>query len=242
MAVRICSVAEGSKAQRAGAREGDVLISIGGNEIRDVLDYQFFISESRVVMTLKRGDRVFHLAMSKDQYEDIGLEFGTYLIDNKKRCKNRCIFCFIDQNPPGMRESIYFKDDDDRLSFLYGNYITLTNLTDEDIERIVMMKISPINISVHTTNPELRASMMGNRSAGSALSRLYRLCSGNIKINTQLVLCPGINDGEELRRTLGDLGGLYPCIGSIACVPVGLTGTGKAYTSFAPSQSGRRPT
>lgn len=212
-----------SIAQRHGIKSGDVLLKIDDEAINDVLDYRFYMTAKRLTLSLSRDGAPYSVAIKKDEYDDLGLDFETYLMDKQRSCRNSCIFCFIDQNPKGMRESIYFKDDDDRLSFLFGNYITLTNLTDHDVERILRMHISPINISVHTTDPELRVRMMGNRFAGSALQRLYRLCEGHIKINTQLVLCPGYNDGAALERTLSDLEPLVPTIQSIACVPVGLT-------------------
>jgi putative radical SAM enzyme (TIGR03279 family) len=161
--------------------------------------------------------------LRKPRYSFLGLEFETYLMDKQRRCRNNCMFCFIDQMPPGMRESLYLKDDDNRLSFLFGNYITLTNLSQEEVDRIVEMHISPINISVHTTNPELRVKMMGNRFAGKSLDFLYQLAERGTELNGQLVLCPGVNDGDELRRTLRDLKALYPSMQSIAAVPVGLT-------------------
>jgi len=161
--------------------------------------------------------------MAKDEYDDIGLEFGTPLMDKKHRCENGCIFCFIDQNPTGMRETVYFKDDDSRLSFLHGNYITLTNLHDADIDRILEMHISPVNVSVHSTNPELRVKMMKNRRAGEVLSYLKRLADGGITLRGQIVLCRGINDGDELTRTMRDLSAYYPAMDSVSIVPAGLT-------------------
>lgn len=224
MPVTIKSVADDSLAARKGIRPQDVLVSINGNDISDVLDYQFYIAETCLKIVILRGDSVYlALKFQKEQYEDIGLEFATYLMDEQRSCTNNCIFCFVDQMPPNMRKSLYFKDDDARLSFLFGNYITLTNLKQSEIDRIIRMKISPINISVHTTNPQLRCQMMNNRFAGEKLEYVRQLSQAGIAINCQLVLCPGINDGEELSRTLNDLGGLYPNILSIACVPVGLT-------------------
>lgn len=224
MAVVIQSVAEGSLAARRGIRPNDRLLSINGNEITDVLDYQFYIAETCLKVLIQRGDSAYlALKLKKEQYEDIGLEFETYLMDEQRSCTNNCIFCFVDQMPPNMRKSLYFKDDDARLSFLFGNYITLTNLKQSEIDRIIKMKISPVNISVHTTNPELRCEMMKNRFAGEKLDYVRQLSQAGITINCQLVLCPGINDGEELSRTLRDLGELYPNIQSVACVPVGLT-------------------
>lgn len=224
MAVTIKTVLPGSLCWKKGIRAGDQLISINGNSVIDVLDYQFYITESVLQLTVRQDDRRYLMVkIRKEQYEDIGLEFETYLMDKQRSCTNNCIFCFVDQMPPNMRESLYFKDDDARLSFLFGNYITLTNLKQEEIDRIIRMKISPINISVHTTNPELRCEMMHNRFAGEKLSYIRQLADAGITVNCQLVMCPGINDGEELKRTLYDLGELYPGVQSIACVPVGLT-------------------
>lgn len=223
MAVTIRSVCEGSVAARRGIQAGDVLCKVNGNEIIDVLDYQFYIAESTLKILLRRGNVHLALKVRKPQYEDLGLEFDSYLMDKQRSCTNACVFCFVDQMPPDMRESLYFKDDDARLSFLMGNYITLTNLKPEEIERIIKMRISPINVSVHTMNPELRCSMMKNRFAGERLSYLKQLSDGGIDLNCQLVLCPGLNDGAELTRSLEELGALYPQVRSIACVPVGLT-------------------
>lgn len=224
MSVYINNVVKNSVADKSGIKAKDVLLSINGNEIIDVLDYQFYITETTLKVVIKRDEHKYLvLKLKKQQYEDLGLEFETYLMDKQRSCTNDCIFCFVHQMPPGMRESLYFKDDDARLSFLFGNYITLTNLKQEEIDRIIKMKISPINISVHTTNPELRSKMMKNRFAGEKLDYVKQLSDAGIDINCQLVLCPGINDGKELERTLNDLGSLYPNILSVACVPVGLT-------------------
>ncbi len=223
MPVKIKEVVSGSLAKKHGITPADTLISINGNDIIDVLDYRFYLSETTVELVLSDAlSQVRTVSIKKPEYDDIGLEFETYLMDNQKFCKNKCVFCFVDQNPPGMREPIYFKDDDDRLGFLFGNYITLTNTTDREIERIIAMKLSPVNISVHTTNPELRVELMGNRTSGTALSRLFRLGEAGIAINAQLVLCPNLNDGDELANTFRDLAKI-PSIQSIACVPVGLT-------------------
>jgi len=200
------------------------LISLNDHEIIDVLDYRFYETNAQLQIKLadsKGQTRV--ISMSKRQYQAIGLQFNTYLMDKQRSCCCKCIFCFIDQMPKGMRESLYFKDDDSRLSFLFGNYVTLTNLKENDIQRIIDMKISPINISVHTTNPELRVKMMGNRFAGKTLEILPRFAEAGIQMNTQLVLCPGINDGAELERSLTDLGKLAPAMQSISLVPVGIT-------------------
>ena len=222
MAVAISSIELGSPAHKAGILENSKLISINHNEIFDVLDYRFYQNEKRLKLKIENNGKVKTYRIKKDEYEELGLVFDTYLMDEQRSCKNKCIFCFIDQLPSGMRKSLYFKDDDSRLSFLFGNYITLTNITEHEIERIIKLHISPINISVHTTNPELRCKMMNNRFAGDAISVLHRLASAGIAINCQLVLCPGYNDGKELRRSLIDLTNL-PTVQSIAAVPVGLT-------------------
>ena len=221
--VKITGVAPRSRAARRGARIGDELVSINGNEIRDVLDYRFYLAEQVVEIELLRGGKTKRIKIKKDTYDDIGLEFETPLMDKKQTCRNGCIFCFIDQNPDGMRESIYFKDDDSRLSFLHGNYITLTNMTERDVERIVKMRFSPINISVHTTNPELRVKMMKNKRAGEVLSYLDRFAEAGLSMCGQIVLCRGVNDGEELMRSMRDLERYYPNMGSVSIVPAGLT-------------------
>lgn len=223
MAVIIRAVAADSPAARAGIPAESKLLSINRHEIFDVLDFRFYQNETRLKLKVEVAGKVKTYRIRKEEYEELGLGFDTYLMDEQRSCKNNCIFCFIDQMPKGMRESLYFKDDDSRLSFLFGNYITLTNITEHEIERIIKLHISPINISVHTTNPELRCQMMHNRFAGEALSVLYRLAEAGIDINCQLVLCPGYNDGEELRRSLSDLLAL-DSVRSIAAVPVGLTG------------------
>lgn len=221
LAVKINGVKPFSKCWFHGVRAGDRLLDVDGNEIEDILDYDFYMSFLPVKMTFGRKDgKTVSFTVNS---ENTGLIFNTYLMDEQRQCKNKCIFCFIDQMPKGMRESLYFKDDDSRLSFLFGNYITLTNITEHEIDRIISMHISPINISVHTMNPELRVKMMNNRFAGERLSVIKRLADAGIKINTQLVLCPGINDGDELRYSIEELAKLYPSVQSIACVPVGLT-------------------
>ena len=223
MAVTIRGVESGSPAARAKIRAGEELLAINGQEIVDVLDYRFYMMDKRLELTLRSGAGERKVSVKKGEYEELGLTFDTYLMDRERSCRNQCIFCFIDQMPPGMRETLYFKDDDARLSFLYGNYITLTNLTEHDIERTIRMKISPVNISVHTTNPELRCKMMNNRFAGESLSILRRLADGGIAMNAQLVLCPGINDGAELERSMRDLAEYLPALRTVSCVPVGLT-------------------
>ena len=222
--VKIESVEKNSIAEKKGIKQGETLISINKNDITDILDYRFYCTEKKIKLVIEnQNGKRRTVKIKKEEYDDIGLSFETYLMDKQRSCRNGCIFCFIDQMPPNMRETLYFKDDDARLSFLFGNYITLTNVTDEEIDRIIKMHISPINISVHTTNPELRCKMMKNRFAGEALRHMYRLCENGIKINCQLVLVPNYNDGEELRKTLLDLEKLYPNVESVAAVPVGLT-------------------
>ncbi len=224
MAVRITAVQPDSPAARAGIGAGDRLESINGREIVDVLDYRFFVPDEKLRLTvLTAAGRRRHVRIRKEEYEDIGLEFDTYLMDPPHACRNGCIFCFIDQLPAGMRDTLYFKDDDSRLSFLLGNYITLTNLTDREIDRIEEMHISPVKVSVHTTDPELRCRMMHNRFAGERLQLLERFAAAGIELHCQLVLCPGWNDGEALERSLRDLARLAPAVRSVAAVPVGLT-------------------
>lgn len=222
MAAKITGVINNSPAAGCRIRAGDELVSINGCEISDVLDYMYLASESTLRLILKRGGKYLAYKVTKGEYDDLGLEFNTFLMDDKQSCRNKCVFCFIDQMPPGMRSTLYFKDDDARLSFLQGNYVTLTNLSEKDIDRIIRMKLS-INVSVHTTDPELRCKMMNNRFAGQKLDYLKRMADNGISMNCQIVLCPGLNDGEELKKTLADLGALMPNISSIAVVPVGLT-------------------
>jgi putative radical SAM enzyme (TIGR03279 family) len=220
--VKINSVDKGSPAERAGILAGDFLAGISGNPVKDVLDYMFYAAEETVELEIVRSGEKLNFHIEKGEYDDLGLQFETFLMDSKQSCRNKCVFCFIDQMPPGMRETLYFKDDDARLSFLQGNYVTLTNLEQSDIDRIIKMKLN-INVSVHTTNPELRCKMMHNRFAGEKLKYIRQLADGGIKLNCQIVCCPGLNDGDELRRSLRDLGELMPNITSMAVVPVGLT-------------------
>lgn len=221
--VEIYGVEQGSAADLAGLCRGDYLISINGHEINDVLDYRFYLTEEKVTLTIHRGPELFEVAIDKEEYDDIGLEFRTFLMDDKRTCRNKCVFCFIDQLPPGMRESLYFKDDDSRMSFIMGNYITLTNLSENDIERILLMRTSPLNISVHTTDPALRVEMLNNKHAGNVLELMRRFASANIKMNCQIVLCKGLNDGAALDRTMADLESLWPAVQSVSVVPAGLT-------------------
>lgn len=222
MAVEIKSVIKNSPVSRSDIKSGDILVSVNGHEIADVLDYMYYSAEIHTELVIERNGIQHEFSIIKSEYDDLGLEFETFLMDKKQSCCNKCIFCFIDQMPPNMRETLYFKDDDARLSFLQGNYVTLTNLNQKDIDRIIQMKLS-INVSVHTTNPELRCMMMNNRFAGEKLDYLRQFAEAGISMNCQIVLCPGINDGKELERTLTDLGNLMPNIQSVAVVPVGLT-------------------
>jgi len=216
-------VEPGSYAEEAGIESGDRLLLINGHDFRDILEYRYLISEYEVELeVLKKNGDIEKIYIEND-YEDLGIEFTNALIDSAQSCRNKCIFCFIDQLPPGMRETVYFKDDDTRLSFLQGNYVTLTNLNDDDISRLIAMHVSPINISVHTTNPELRVKMLNNKNAGNIFSVMKRFAENNMYMNCQIVLCRGYNDGEELKRTISDLASLYPYVESVSVVPVGLT-------------------
>lgn len=225
MSVVITQVEKKSLCDKHGVSSRHTLISINDHEIADILDYQFYACEKKLELKLQNEKgKIYSIRLKKkDEYDDIGLGFQTYLMDKKHSCKNKCIFCFVDQLPKGMRESLYFKDDDERLSFFFGNYITLTNLSQRDVERIIEMHISPVKISVHTMNPDLRVTMMKNKNAGESLKIIKILADAGIELNTQLVLCPGINDGEELKYTLSELAKLYPSVKSIAAVPLGLT-------------------
>ena len=220
----IRSVDPRSPAHRAGIRVGETLTHINGHQILDVLDYKFYSYDPRLEVTLREADGSERtLRIRKDEGEDLGLEFETYLMDRARSCANNCIFCFVDQMPPGMRPSLYFKDDDARLSFLMGNYLTLTNLSQREIQRICDLRISPINISVHTTDPLLREQMLKHRRAGEVMDIMARFAQSHITMNCQIVSCPGINDGPALDKTLRDLAGLYPAVNSISVVPVGVT-------------------
>jgi len=222
--IRITEVYSGSIAEEAGIEAGDMLLSINGQAVIDVFDYRFLAQEEELILEVQKPDgNILRVDIEKDEFEDLGIEFENPLIDEEKRCRNKCIFCFIDQLPKGMRESLYFKDDDARLSFLFGNYITMTNMGRDDIERIVRYHMSPVNVSVHTTNPELRIKMLNNRFAGDILEKMKILADNGITLNAQIVLCRDINDGKELDRTLRDLSSLMPQLNSISVVPVGLT-------------------
>lgn len=225
MPAKIVHVDQGSPAEKAGISAGWWLQKINGHSIRDVLDYKFYSYDSRLELTLsqeKDGEEK-SLSIGKAEGEPLGLDFETYLMDKQRSCANKCVFCFIDQLPKGMRPSLYFKDDDARLSFLMGNYISMTNLSEADVQRIIAMHISPLNVSIHTTNPDLRSRMLGNPRGGASLEYLRRFAQAGLKIMGQIVVCPGWNDGEELERTLEDLAAMHPSIAHVALAPVGLT-------------------
>ncbi|MBO5426748.1 MAG: DUF512 domain-containing protein [Lachnospiraceae bacterium] len=220
----IDGIEEGSIAQELEIEAGDVLLAINDKEIEDIFDYQYLVEDEYLeILIEKKNGEEWLLEVEKEQDEDLGLLFGESLMDNYRNCHNKCVFCFIDQNPKGMRETIYFKDDDTRLSFLQGNYVSLTNLKEKDIKRIIEYKLAPINISVHTTNPELRCKMLNNRFAGNVLEYIDMLYEAGIPMNAQIVLCKGLNDGDELERTLNDLIKYAPILESVTIVPVGLT-------------------
>jgi len=224
MYTEIAQVNSGSLAEELELEPGDKLLKINGQEVNDILDYKFFMADEYVVLEIEKSSgEIWEIEVEKEYDEKLGVVFKESIMDQAKCCSNNCIFCFIDQLPKGMRDTLYFKDDDSRLSFLQGNFVTLTNLSDEDIDRIIKYKISPINVSVHTTNPELRVKMLRNRFAGNVYERLKRLTAADIEMNCQIVLCPGINDGGEFKRTCMDLFQLYPSIRNVAAVPIGLT-------------------
>ncbi len=220
----IRSVAPHSPAHRAGLRPGETLTHVNGKPIIDVLDYKFYTYDPRLVLTLAEpSGAVRTVRVRKREGEDLGLEFETYLMDRARSCANRCIFCFVDQLPPGMRKTLYFKDDDARLSFLMGNYITLTNLSDREVQRICDLRVSPVNISVHTTDRALRAEMLGHRNAGRGIDIMEKLAGAGISMNCQIVSCPGVNDGPALDKTMADLAAMHPAVNSVSIVPVGVT-------------------
>ena len=220
----ISKVYKDSIAEELGIEVGDLLISINGEKIHDIIEYRFLLSDEYLEVEIeKKNKEVYIYEIEKEYDDDLGIEFTNPIIDKAKSCRNKCVFCFIDQLPKGMRETLYFKDDDSRLSFLQGNFVTLTNMSEEDINNIIKYRISPINISVHTTNPELRKTMIKNKFAGNLCSIMQRLAEAQIQMNCQIVLCPGYNDKEELERTVSDLAKLYPYVNSAAAVPVGIT-------------------
>ncbi|SHH16975.1 DUF512 domain-containing protein [Clostridium grantii] len=214
-----------SIAEEVGIEPGDKLLKINDKDIQDIIDYKYLITDEVLVLEIlkKVEDEIWEIEIEKEYDEDLGLEFEEPILDNPKKCHNKCIFCFIDQLPKGMRETLYFKDDDSRLSFLQGNFVTMTNMSEEDIDRIIKYKISPINVSVHTTNESLRCKMMNNKFAGNVYERMKRLAENGISMNSQIVVCPGYNDGEEFIKTVEDLYKLYPNVNNVAAVPIGIT-------------------
>lgn len=221
---KIKEVLPGSIAEELELASGDILLKINDEELEDIFDYQFLIQDEYLEILIEKSfGELWELEIEKDMEEDLGLVFENGLMDEYRSCRNKCIFCFIDQMPEGMRETLYFKDDDSRLSFLQGNYITLTNMSDKDIDRIIRFHLAPINISFHTTNPKLRCEMLHNRFAGEALKKADCLFEAGIEMNGQIVLCKGVNDKEELRRSIEDLGKFIPHLKSVSVVPVGLT-------------------
>ncbi|MDM0462207.1 DUF512 domain-containing protein [Clostridium perfringens] len=224
MKSRIAEVLPGGIGEELGFEKGDILLSINGTKVEDILDYRFLLADEYVeVEILKPNKEVWEFEIEKEYGEDLGVEFEEAILDKAKSCTNKCIFCFIDQLPKGMRKTLYFKDDDSRLSFLQGNFVTLTNMKDEDIDRIIKYRISPINVSVHTTNPDLRKKILNNRFAGNVYERLQKLAAAGITVNAQIVVMPGINNGDELVRTVEDLYKLRPSIENVAAVPIGIT-------------------
>ena len=221
---RIRAVTPGSPAHRAGVRPGETLRSVNGHRIVDVLDYKFYSYDPDLDLELTSDERETRMvSLSKDVGEDLGLEFETYLMDRARSCANKCVFCFVDQLPAGMRETLYFKDDDARLSFLMGNYITLTNLSRRELDRICDLHISPINISVHATDPEVRKTLLGSRRGGEAMEIMGRFAKAGIVMNCQIVACPGLNDGPVLQQSMEELAALFPRVRSVSVVPVGIT-------------------
>ena len=224
MNAKIKSILPNSLAEELGIEVGDIILSINGTEVKDIIDFRFLMSDDYVEIEVQKPDgEIWDIEAEKDIEEELGVEFDMAIMDKAKRCSNNCMFCFIDQLPKGMRDTLYFKDDDSRLSFLQGNFVTLTNMKEEDIDRIIRYRISPINVSVHTTNPELRVKMLNNRFAGNILERLKRLAEAQIHINAQIVTVPEVNNGDELLNTINDLYELYPSVQNVAAVPIGIT-------------------
>lgn len=234
MNAKISHVHNGSLADRAGIRKGDELVSIDSEPVLDILDYRYRTTEERFTMRFRRGEQEYIWFVHKDCDEDLGIEFEEEMFDGLRRCQNNCIFCFLKQMPKGLRESLYVNDDDYRLSFAHGNYVTLTNLRDSDVERIITQRMSQFYVSVHATDPELRVFMMGNKKAGRIMEQLRIFADAGVTIHAQAVLCPGVNDGAHLERTVFDLASLYPSVASIAIVPVGLTKHRKGLSEIRP--------
>ena len=239
----IRSVQPGSIAEEMQIEPGDVLLTINDHEIEDIFDYRFLTNDEDIVVVIrKKSGEEWELEIEKDADEDLGIDFDSGLMDDYKSCRNHCMFCFIDQMPKGMRDTLYFKDDDSRLSFLQGNYVTLTNMSDHDIDRIIRYRMEPINISFQTTNPELRVKMLHNRHAGEVFPKVRKLADAGIEMNGQIVLCKGINDGEELDRSIRDMTAYLPALRSVSVVPVGLSRFRDGLyplEPFAPEDAGR---
>lgn len=217
-------VLPGSIAEEMEITPGDALLEINGHKIEDIFDYQYYTQDEYIeILVRKPSGEEWLLEIDKGYDEDLGITFENGLMDDYRSCHNKCIFCFIDQMPKGMRDTLYFKDDDSRLSFLQGNYVTLTNMSDEDVDRIIRYNLSPINVSFQTTNPELRCKMLNNRFAGQALEKAWKLAQAGIIMNGQIVLCKGVNDGAELDRSIRDLSAYLPNLESVSVVPVGLS-------------------
>ncbi|MEI6131735.1 MAG: DUF512 domain-containing protein [Bacillota bacterium] len=222
--IKIANIEAGSIAEEVGIEAGDFLISIDGNEIVDILDYRFFCANEILELEIEKANgEEWEIEIEKEYEDDLGIEFENPMITEEKSCTNKCVFCFIDQLPKGMRETMYFKDDDSRLSFLTGNYVTLTNIKPAELDRIIRYRLSPINVSVHATNSDLRAKMLGNRFGGEILSQIRKITDAGLTVNAQVVVCPGINDGIELEKTIRELSDMHPGLNSISVVPVGLT-------------------
>ena len=220
----ITHIDKNSPADGKNIRAGDILVRINGHKIRDVLDYKYYSYDARLLLEIHdSGGKIKLLRVSKPEGTDLGLGFETYLLDKPRSCANKCVFCFVDQLPKGLRETLYFKDDDNRLSFLQGNYVTLTNLADSEIQRMIGMRLGPLNISVHSTEPALHSLLLGNRKSARGLEALRRFKDAGMTMNCQIVVCPGLNDGEHMERTMRDLADMYPAVRSVSVVPVGLT-------------------
>ncbi len=231
----ISGIVKGSIAEEAGISAGDELMTVNGENIKDVFDYRFLTSVEDIVVAVRKADgEIWEVEIDKDEYEDIGMQFNDPMMDKEKRCANNCIFCFIDQLPKGMRKTLYFKDDDPRLSFTRGNYVTLTNTSLEDIDRIIRYRMSPVNISVHASDISVRRYMLGNRKAGDIIETIGKLTGSGITVNCQIVLCRGINDCDVMEKTVTELGEFYPGMSSISVVPVGLTGYRQGLTELQP--------
>ena len=223
MSVTIFNIDPGSIAQELGIEKGDILLSVNGEQFTDALEYKFLTAEEYVELEIQQGDEIVVYEIEKEPYEDIGLSFENSLIDEPRSCRNKCIFCFIDQLPKGLRKPLYFKDDDTRLSFLTGNYVTLTNVKDEEIDKVIRLRLSPINVSVHATEPELRKQMLNNRFGGRIMEHIRKLTENGITVNCQIVLVKGVNDGVHLEKSVRDLSDFYPGVHSISVVPVGIS-------------------